>query len=242
MPKRIITHRVLLPIWLLLVPDQGCLELTGWCPSGSLMRVDGCRSRLLPPVVETTVAEPQALFTQNEGRLIITVDNFPRESYELDLPAGQTLTVGLVGQARWTEKAPGRVGFYLMLQEWKSGTVTAAPNAPPGEWTTIGSAGAAGGRVGPTTAVARVRVPVVFADAGVHRLRAIVRSAGGPSEEGEASAVIGREAEDRDVVEIVVRAYPSLVMVPFAAPLTNVPTAAGDLDADPPFETDMLLP
>jgi len=191
---------VFLPIGMLLAQGQGCLHLVAGKPMAGLFDAAGQPDPAMPsPIVETLVAEPRTVIESSDDGGVGFADSAGRPAFELTMPQGHTLMMHAQGRARWSDEAGGRIGVYLLVQR-----------RTHDDWFTIGSGGVSGSRVGPTSALAQVAVPVCLDEPGTHHLRAIVLSVADPQPERDTPH--RASTEDRDVVSV------DIVVLPAAGP------------------------
>ncbi len=216
------------PLLAVLIPEQGCLQSTTDRSAIETPSADvACSSLRLPPVVETSVAAPRVTMTPTDGGTVAVVANQPHPNFELEMPTGQTLVVGLMGEAVWLPGSEGTVGFHMLVQEWREPQPGADPNSPEGQWVTLGNAGATGQRTGPFTAKGRARVPVTFDRVGTHRLRVVVRTTASSASRNAPDLVV------TDIVEILVAVHQGTADMCAVEPFQTTSNDSSWLASDP---------
>jgi hypothetical protein len=231
---------VLLPAWVMLLPGEGCLNSSAEPESRTALTCsDTCSVLSTAPVVEASVADPVASITRNGEGLTASADNRMHPSYDLDIPQGQMLVIGLTGQASWSPAAAGRAGFFLLVQQWQGALEPDDPNTSTGTWLTIGSAGASGQRTGEATASGRARVVLIPSHPGTLRLRVVVRTVATPCTSDPLTP--STTAVDLDSIEIRVHVYQAASPdCPLQTPPSN-PSGEGWLDPAPVSPAEMQI-
>jgi len=176
--------------------------------------------RLIMPVPTTTytVASPRMSIIR-APRYQITADgtqsilpgtpygaaeNFARKDGEIKVAAGVRVIFCLSRSMEgvWYDQTYGRLSTAMTLQRFvpdATGTNTA------GSWVTIGEDKAGEIRKGPSMTRAKVGVPVLFREPGVHLLRAIVRTQAQPMPADVTTTVVWPAAIDSDTILIKVK-------------------------------------
>lgn len=159
---------VAMPAWLIYLMVQGCLPTGAMGPPAVTGDPEAPRdpgeatsSPLVAPAVETCIARANVLLPGGDSRAqpMIEIDAIPEAT--LTLPARQTLTIALQGQATWQEDDTGSVAMSLTVELLEDDA-----------WMPMGEQTVRGSRQGPDVATGRPAIAVVFDEPATYQLRA----------------------------------------------------------------------